>query len=725
MLLLFAQDATASSGFLGMSPSVLAVVSVIVVLLILRASFKYMAAHLIKLEQGQALLTSNPRSPNVTVSFTGGIVWPWLKAELMDISVRTIDIDRRGKDGLICKDNIRADISVSFYIKVHRDAEDVLEVARNVGCDRAADLIVMKELFSAKFSEALKTAGKKMEFEELYTHRIEFREAIKDAIGKDLNGYQLEDVAIDHLEQTPLDHLDPDNMLDSEGITKITGRTGGQLILTNKHRAIAEKEVEKENTEKLEVLLELQRQQKDKQAEQQRAVQTKIAQEQSATRVAQAEQMAISENARIRAQEKIDIDTVNREREVAVAQKNKERVIAVETERVEKDRMLEQIQRERETEIRRIEKERDLEVEKKNIQDVIAERISVEKNVAQEEEKIHELRLLEKARRDKEARLIGASAEAEESAMRLTKAAEADEVVARSKAKARITTVEAELEAADRSAQAKIRMAEGVQAERAAEGLAEARVKEAMALASEKEGMSKVRVMEAQAPAEEKMGLSKVNVQKATNETDSEGTRLRMTAEADGTRLKMGAEAEGTQLKMEAEASGIAKKAEAMRALDEAGRGHEEFRLKLENERLIAMESIKVGKDIAQAQASVLAEAFRSANIDIVGGDGAFIDKIFQAASFGKSLDSFARNGTASGAMLGEYTNGSRSLAGDIKDVLSTVKSEDLRNLSLANLLSKLADDSQGADKIKLKKVADAVTSMGLADIQLGDGGRA
>jgi hypothetical protein len=26
----------------------------------------------------------------------------------MDISVKTIEIDRRGKDGLICKDNIRA-----------------------------------------------------------------------------------------------------------------------------------------------------------------------------------------------------------------------------------------------------------------------------------------------------------------------------------------------------------------------------------------------------------------------------------------------------------------------------------------------------------------------------------------------------------------------------------------------------------------------------------------
>lgn len=680
--------------------------------------YKRITSMLVKLEQGNAMLISTPKflwfKEGVRIAYTGSVVKPWEKAELMDLSLRTMELSRRGKDGLICKDNIRADISVSFYIRVNREDEDVLTVARNVGCDRAADLETLKQLFAAKFSDALKTAGKQMDFEELYTKRDDFRNAVVLAIGHELNGYHLEAVAIDHLEQTPLEDMDPNNILDSEGITKITGRTGRQLIETNKLRAVAEKEVEKENTEKAEVLLELQRQQKDKQAEQQRLVQTKLAQEQAATRVAQAEQMALAEEARIRAQEQIDINTVNREREVEVAQKNKERVIAVEAERVEKDRMLEQIIRERETEIRRIEKERDLEEEKKKIQDVIAERIAVEKNVAQEEERINELRLLEKARREKEAKVLEASAEAEQSALKAVKAAEAEEIVARSKAKARLTQVEAELEAADRSAQAKIRLAEGLQAERAAEGLAEARVLEAMALAHEKEGLAKARVLEAQAPAEEKVGMTKVNVLKAENETTAEGTRLKMVAEAEGTRQKL-----------DAEATGIAKKAEAMRALDEASRAHEEYRLRLENERLIAIEELKVNREIADAQAKVLAEAFKSAKIDIVGGDGAFIDKIFQAASFGKALDKFGSGGQVSGAIAKDYTNGTRSLAGDIKDVLTNVRSEDIRNLSLAALLSKLGEEASAADKIKLKKVSDAITSMGLADLQLGDGGKA
>jgi regulator of protease activity HflC (stomatin/prohibitin superfamily) len=89
----------------------------------------------------------------------------------MDISVKTVEIDRRGKEGLICKDNIRADIKVTFFVRVNKTPEDVLKVAQSIGCARASDQQTLDELFSAKFSEALKTVGKQLEFEELYTKR--------------------------------------------------------------------------------------------------------------------------------------------------------------------------------------------------------------------------------------------------------------------------------------------------------------------------------------------------------------------------------------------------------------------------------------------------------------------------------------------------------------------------------------------------------------------------
>ncbi|NEE61034.1 flotillin family protein, partial [Streptomyces sp. SID8455] len=83
----------------------------------------------------------------------------------------------------------------------------------------------IQEFFAAKFSEALKTVGKQLDFVDLYTKREEFRDRIIQVIGTDLNGYHLDDAAIDFLEQTPMSQLDGANILDAQGIRKITELT--------------------------------------------------------------------------------------------------------------------------------------------------------------------------------------------------------------------------------------------------------------------------------------------------------------------------------------------------------------------------------------------------------------------------------------------------------------------------------------------------------------------
>ena len=93
---------------------------------------------IVKVEQGKALIRSNVFSGEVQVSFTGGFVWPVIhKAEIMDISVKTIELDRSGADGLICRDNIRADIKITFFVRVNKTENDVIKVAQSIGCTRA------------------------------------------------------------------------------------------------------------------------------------------------------------------------------------------------------------------------------------------------------------------------------------------------------------------------------------------------------------------------------------------------------------------------------------------------------------------------------------------------------------------------------------------------------------------------------------------------------------
>ena len=201
-----------------------------VVLMGFAALFK---AFYYKVEQGTALIV-NDMSAKPKVHFTGALVYPIIyKKELMKISLLTLEVDRRGKDGLICADNMRADITVAFYLRVNETAEDVLKVAKSIGASRASDKEAVNLLFNAKFSEALKTVGKQIEFVSLFENRQEFREKIIEVIGDDLNGYVLEDVAIDYLEQTPKSSLDPSNILDAEGIKKITELTAQQNVRTN------------------------------------------------------------------------------------------------------------------------------------------------------------------------------------------------------------------------------------------------------------------------------------------------------------------------------------------------------------------------------------------------------------------------------------------------------------------------------------------------------------
>ncbi|HEX5598314.1 MAG TPA: SPFH domain-containing protein, partial [Micromonosporaceae bacterium] len=346
----------------------LAVVALIVIGLILSVSRLYR-----KVEQGKALIISKVR--RVDVTFTGAVVLPVLhKAEIMDISVKTIEIERTGNEGLICRDNIRADIRITFFVRVNKTTEDVIKVAQAIGTNRASDQATLQELFNAKFSEALKTVGKQLDFVDLYTKRDEFRDQIIRLIGTDLNGYSLEDAAIDFLEQTPMSQLDPRNVLDAQGIRKITELTAIEHVRTNEYKRSEEKEITRQDVEAKETILELERRQAEAEIKQKREIETMRAREEAEMNKVQAEERLKASAAHLRTDEQLGVQRENLAREVAVAEKNRERVIAIESERIEKDRLLEVIARERETQLSSIAKDKEIEAEKRSIAELIRER---------------------------------------------------------------------------------------------------------------------------------------------------------------------------------------------------------------------------------------------------------------------------------------------------------------------------------------------------------------
>ncbi|MBG2876040.1 flotillin family protein [Proteus alimentorum] len=650
-------------------------------ILIILGLFGLFKAFYIKVPQGTALIV-NDMSSQPKVHFTGALVYPVIyKKEFMRISLLTLEVDRRGKDGLICQDNLRADITVAFYLRVNETTEDVLKVAKAIGVDRASDHQAVSTLFSAKFSEALKTVGKQFELSKLFEDRQNFRDRIVDVIGKDLNGYALEDVAIDYLEQTPKSALDPNNIFDSEGIRKITEITAIHNIETNQKERDQELAIQKKNVETREASLALERQQADAEARQKREIDNIRARETSETLRVQEEERLKAEQARIQTQQEIEIREENRMREVEVAQQNRTRAVTIEQERVNRARELEIVAREREVELQRIEKEKALEEERKNISNVIRERVAVEKTVAQEEERIKEVREVSEAERMRQVTVINAQAEAEESLVRQVKRAEADESSAKHKAEEISTMAKAELEASVKQAEAKKRLAEGIEAEHAALGLAEARVRQATAEAEEKEGLvlanvtaekllaeargmkekglTEAQVMEAKAQAQQQQGLAEAkileeklaaqargeeqqaNAKEKLGLADAKILEEKLAAQARGEGQLGSAQAEVIRQRLKAEADGLTDKFKSMDHLSDTARSHEEFRMRLEKQFEQAMASIEANKEIAREQADVLAAALSKTNIEIVGGDGNFFNTFSKALSLGKAVDGF------------------------------------------------------------------------------------
>ena len=609
------------------------------------------------------------------------------RADQMDLSVKRIEIARKGEAGLICRDNIRADIEVAFFVRVNNTSNDIRNVAQSLGCKRASSREALVELFDAKFSEALKTVGKHFDFVELYNERDKFKEEILKIIGTDLNGYILDDCAIDFLEQTPLEKLSPTNILDAEGIKKITDLTAREHVLSNNITREKEKTIKKQDVEAQETILELERQRVEAVEKQKREIASLTAREEAEARQVEHQERLKAESARIRTDEELSIAEENKLRQIIVAQKNKERTDAVETERVEKDRLLEVTERERVVGIADIEKDKAIEVEKRNIQEVIRERVIVERAVVEEEERIKDTHEFATADRLKQVTVTKAEMEAQENLVKEVKAAEAQKSSAELLAEKMVIEAEAEKTATEKKSDAIKVMAEAKTADGAAEGLADAQVMIAKATATEKTGQAEANVMMAKAEATEKTGTAEANVMK---------------------------------LKFSSEANGIEEKANAMKLFDEVGRDHEEFKIKLNKEKDIELAAISAQQEIAEAQAGIVGEALKSARIDIVGGETTFFDKIVDSIKSGKSIDRFVHNSETLTDIKNTFFNGNPDY---FEDQLQTFISrfgmsfEDAKNLSIAALISQLLVQAESnEDRSTLNRLLATVKNLGISD---------
>ncbi len=670
-----------------------------------------------KVPQGKALIRTGVGGAKVALD-SGIFVIPIMhRVEEMDISLKTIEVNRMAAEGLICKDNMRADIKVVFFVRVNKDPKMVVEVAQTIGCARASRHETLNNLFDAKFSEALKTVGKNFDFVDLYTEREKFKNGILETIGTDLNGYVLDDCAIDFLEQTPLSSLDEKNILDAQGIKKIEELTSNEQEKTNAIRRKREQNIKEQDVVARTNILRLEKQQIEEEQKQRKEIA-----ELTSTQENSAKQVVLEKDKETSLLQK---DT---EREIGRAEEDKQREIMMarlKKEQLEKVTVQEMLQaeqeaiQEREKEVgkREVEKEQALEEKRRDIQIVIKERKAEEKKTIEEDQRILDVQELMTAERNKKVAELKASQEAEMQKITQTRRAEADKLSAEVNAQKKIIDADANMAAVQKESEARKIAAEALAREEATMGIAEANVMKAKAEAREMEGNTEAAILEKKAMAEASATKAKAEAEKMKGMAEADVIREKGTVDATITEQKGLAEAKVIEQKLSSEAKGIEAKAEAMKLLDGVGKDHEEFKLKLAQHKEIKIAEIQAQMGIAEAQARVLATALQNAKIDIVGGETKFFDSIINAVNKGKSLDRLIDNSdnltAVKTALLG---NGDDNLIARIQGFVENynIDSNAIKNMTLSAVLTKIYAQANDNDQGVVMGLIESVSRLGM-----------
>ncbi len=652
-----------------MSNSIIGIIIVVVSLIVFLG---FMASRYKKVKnEGEAIVVNGLKKS--IASFTGAFVWPVINNyQYIDITRKNIPVLRIGKkdgddeetEGLHCKDNIRADMKVDFYIGVNHELESVKQVAKTFNKGDTYDIVALTKHFSPKFSEALKTTCKKFDFEELFEKRAEFRDAVMEVIGEEMDGFKIYDVVIDKLEQTSLEAHNKDNILDSEGIRKIAQMTAQRNVETNAIRQDEETNITEKNVSAIQQRLQLEKEQKRAEATQKREIAIIEANEHAETTEKEQEYKLKEEVAKIKTAEESEKRLEQKSMEVEVTRLNNEKKIRIQKEEIERADELEKVKTQKIVVEENVKKDLALETGKKEVADVTSQRVEIERKIATEEEKTADLRAFQSAERSKKVKVTEAEAEAEASQVEEIKRAEAQKLAATENAERDKTVADAELYKKSKEAESIGIISEAKQKEIAASGLAEVEVEARRAEVIEKVGKAKA------------------------------------------TEIREVGEAKAIEIREVGKATAEAKEAE-LKAAESGNEESREYNKWLRNkdiEEKVALRRIEVDGEVSVQGAKALGEALSKADMKLYGGEG--VDSIRRAINSSAKIDAGVQNSELLVKELARFENDENGLIKELFEVLkkSDVSTGDITNLSLAQLMTKHPDIVKNlTDKLSAK----------------------
>ncbi len=368
----------------------------------------------------------------------GAIVLP-IFHEIIPVNMNTLklEVSRREEQSLIALDRMRVDVAAAFFVRVKQTAESVSTAAQTLGRKTLAPA-ELKNLVEDKFVDALRATAATMTMKELQDKRREFVQAVQNAVAEDLekNGLELEAVSLTSLDQTAKDFFNPSNAFDAEGLTKLTQETEARRKQRNDVEQDTEVQVRTKNLEAERLKLDITKQQEFATLTQQQEIANAKADQVAVIAKIEAERHREAEEVRINADRLVKERRIEADRTVNSAEIDKNLSIQKKN-----------IEAERETKVKQAEQRQSVEIANQDAAIAIA-RKSEEQSQAdaaanlaraeavKSEEGVNTARETAIAERDKAIQLIGAAQEAQQQAIAVTVAAQAEKEAAENRAMA-------------------------------------------------------------------------------------------------------------------------------------------------------------------------------------------------------------------------------------------------------------------------------------------------
>jgi uncharacterized membrane protein YqiK len=497
----------------------------------------------------------------------GGVtVYPILH-QLLRVSLHSIklSVERSGKNALVTRDKIKANVTTELYIKVEPIAEDVLAAARSFG-ERNFDEQAIGDLIEGKLTDALRSVSANQTFMELHGQRKQFAEHIQSTLSDELkkNGLTLENVSITALAMVPVKELDPHDVFDAEGLRAITESVQSNAEQTTKIQREKELAIQLTNVEARKQALKYEQDQARAEADQARSVAEYAATQRTETARAIYIQEQAQELGAFEKRKATETARIQQEQAVAVAEAARQRAQREAQIAAEKAQQAAEIAKQREIEAAVIEKDKSVQAAEVDRQKAL-ETASIDKQKAVESAEIVKQQAVETARIAKQiavtqseeqaARAAALKAQAEAEAEQAMQGIITVEETAKANREKAIAVIKAEEEAqrsriaAEREA-FKLKLEADVRAaamKAQAEGEAAAKRAAAEGEIARAQGVAQSRELEAQASAQ----VIRISAEAKATAASQEAQALIALAEA--TRKKGEAEADARRKQVEAE----------------------------------------------------------------------------------------------------------------------------------------------------------------------------